>query len=157
LKCILTPPSNIEGHKNLAADAFSRLPFSERQDTTPRFSRFSRSSSAENAVDDELFYAMATDDAVLGECFVHLPDQYGVPFRLDYPHIAQAQLQRAALMHQRQAQPQRILQRLMRPGLSHTVILVLQVARERSIFPTACSRTQLGGIISHWDPAAQPA
>ena len=40
---------------------------------------------------------MAIDDANLVDCFVHLPDQVGIPFALDYATIAKAQAQDAEL------------------------------------------------------------
>jgi Integrase zinc binding domain len=61
---------------------------------------------------------MAIDDADLSDCFVHLPDQQGVPFRMDFETIAQAQAQDAALLVQIQAEPLRIRQRARAPGIN---------------------------------------
>ena len=99
----------IEGKKNLAADALSRLPLAERQESGPL--------TTSSTDDDDVFFSMVTDDTDLRDCFVHLPDQHGVPFQLDYHTIAQAQLQDAALQQQRQTQPLRIQRRLFAPGM----------------------------------------
>ena len=96
----------IKGETNILADALSRLPVSEGQDD--------RSSNPEprNPLDlykaplnfdtveyDPLksYYSMAADDNELLECFVHLPDQAGIPFVLDYRTISEAQNQDAEL------------------------------------------------------------
>jgi transposase InsO family protein len=102
----------IEGSKNTAADALSRLPFVEQQHTHPSCSSLTVGDT------NTSFYSMAMDDDELYDCFVHLPDQLGVPFQLDYQVIAQAQVQDATLLRQRQAQPLTIQQRLYAPGTS---------------------------------------
>ena len=53
------------------------------------------------------------DNPDLLDCFVHLPDQQGIPFRMDYQTIAEAQMQDATLLQQRQTQPQKVQQRLL--------------------------------------------
>jgi RNase H-like domain found in reverse transcriptase len=98
----------IQGAQNTFADALSRLPFSERQNTPE--SQLEKPSdialqqdakltqSPEDNVDTS-FFSMAIDDDDLLDCFVHLPDDQGIPFRMmDYETIAEAQVQDAALL-----------------------------------------------------------
>jgi transposase InsO family protein len=59
---------------------------------------------------------MVTDEPELLDCFVHLPDQQNVPFQMDYPTIAETQLQDAVLLQQAQATPQKVQRRLLAPG-----------------------------------------
>jgi hypothetical protein len=127
-----------EGSRNQAADVLSRLPFSERQEQIPSYQNFPENSfdivrqpsdtirqsktavlsdASVGALSDcpavdvlsdssvDVFYSMVTDDPDLRDCFVHLPDQQGVPFQMDYRTIAQAQSQDAALLQQSQSQP----------------------------------------------------
>jgi transposase InsO family protein len=112
----------IEGKKNLAADALSRLPCSERQTSAGSFfghfqkkpSDFSRHTPVDRV---DSFYSLVTEDPVLLECFVHLPDQNNVPFQMDYQTIAEAQAQDAVLLQQARAKPFQVRQRLLAPGI----------------------------------------
>jgi hypothetical protein len=121
----------IKGSLNKAADALSRLPFSERQ--KPHYSnsnslfypekpfdilRHTKTAVTSDPTVDVLpdssvdtFYSMVTDDPDLYDCFVHLPDQQDVPFRMDYQTIAEAQSQDAALLQQSQSQPHKVQRR----------------------------------------------
>jgi transposase InsO family protein len=99
----------IKGSTNLAADALSRLPFAEGQTTRP--SEFSATAA------DTSFFSMVIDDLDLSECFVHLPDQQGVPFQLDFQNIAQAQTEDAGLLQERQSRPQHFQRRPYAPGV----------------------------------------
>jgi hypothetical protein len=105
----------IKGSENRVADTLSRLPFSERQYTDKNiFPENPADVRRQLRVDS--FFSMVTDNPDLLDCFVHLPDQQGVPFQMDYHKIAEAQLQDAALLQQAQSQPQRVQQRLLAAG-----------------------------------------
>ncbi|KAG7346017.1 reverse transcriptase RNA-dependent DNA polymerase [Nitzschia inconspicua] len=116
----------IKGNENTAADAFSRLTFSERQSDHPhgfkgppeKPSDVLHPSFTEDTSDSpvEGYYSMVTDDPDLCDCFVHLPDQQDVPFQLDYKTIAEAQSRDAALQAEAQSQPMRIQKKLLAPG-----------------------------------------
>ncbi len=110
----------IPGDKNLAADALSRLPFSERQTSDPGIlgifpEKPIDMSRHSQRVDS--FYSIITDDPALLDCFVHLPDQQDIPFQMDYQTIAEAQVQDAALLQQAQAKPLQVQRRLLAPGI----------------------------------------
>jgi transposase InsO family protein len=97
----------IEGSQNLAADALSRLPFIEKEVVRP-----SQPAGATKDDDDpDSFFSLAFADDDLCDCFVHLPDQHGVPFQLNFEVIRQAQTQDETLRVHRQTQPTRFLQR----------------------------------------------
>jgi transposase InsO family protein len=138
----------IPGPQNVAADALSRLPYSERQaGSHPSFSSVGvegerkadrtgnddRHAKIDSSVDT--FYSMAIDDADLCDCFVHLPDQYGVPFRMDFDTIAQAQAQDAALLAQAQTEPLRIRRRLRAPGIHIYCYSAVPGGPEKIILP----------------------
>jgi transposase InsO family protein len=109
----------IPGDKNLAADALSRLPFSERQTSDPGFFPEKPSDSTSHLATDlasDSFHSILTDDPVLLDCFVHLPDQYNVPFQMDYMTIAEAQVRDAVLLQQSQAKPLQVQRRILAPG-----------------------------------------
>jgi hypothetical protein len=105
----------IEGSKNTAADALSRLPFSERQNTEYPENTYDIKCQPKTAVkinsSVETFYSMAIDDPDLLDCFVHLPDQQDIPFQMDFQTIAQAQSQDAALLEQSQSEPYKVQRR----------------------------------------------
>jgi transposase InsO family protein len=102
----------IEGNKNLAADALSRLPFSE--DLHPDNGFFPKKSK--DALDSEersLFFSIITDEPALLDCLVHLPEQQNVPFSMDFVTIAAAQNQDIDLAQQAQASPHKFQRRLL--------------------------------------------
>jgi transposase InsO family protein len=107
----------IEGSQNKAADALSRLPFSERQNYEYPYPEKSSdvlrqvNTAVKTDSSVEVFYSMATDEPDLLDCFIHLPDQQDVPFHMDFQTIAQAQLQDAALLQQSMSQPHKVQQR----------------------------------------------
>jgi hypothetical protein len=82
----------IAGKNSLAADALSRLPFSERQISSPSPGPFPEKPAdvvrPPKRVDS--FYSFVTDDPDLLDCFVHLPDQYEVPFNMDFHTLARS-------------------------------------------------------------------
>ena len=59
---------------------------------------------------------MAINDDDLLDCFVHLPDQAGIPFVLDYETIADAQTRDAVLQHLALKQPNKCLRQLLAPN-----------------------------------------
>jgi transposase InsO family protein len=113
----------IEGSKNLAADALSRLPFSERQTSDSGISDpgiFAEKPAdilRQQSTRDDSFFSIVTDDPELLDCFVHLPDQHEIPFQMDYQTIAEAQVQDAVLLQQAQAKPLQVQRRLLAPGI----------------------------------------
>jgi RNase H-like domain found in reverse transcriptase len=109
----------IKGSDNMLADALSRLPFPERRNTHPFQPQ--KPSDAGNMPPDaddpnlalkdsdvDSFYSMAIDDDNLLECFIHLPEQQGIPFNIDYQRIATTQMQDAALLEHAQKEPHRV-------------------------------------------------
>jgi hypothetical protein len=107
----------IEGRNNHAADALSRLLFSERQTSDPGFFPEKPADvlrQPSNRIDS--FFSMVTNEHDLLDCFVHLPDQQNVPFQMDLQTIAEARLQDAVLLQQAQAKPQQVQRRLLAPG-----------------------------------------
>lgn len=94
----------IKGSNNTCADALSRLPFSERQNTpnqmqSPADTYFKPESSSWDDQFEPLnpYYSMAIDDDDLLDCFVNLPHSENVPFVLKYDTIADAQSRDARL------------------------------------------------------------
>jgi hypothetical protein len=59
---------------------------------------------------------MAIDDDDLLDCFVHLPDQAGIPFVLDYETIADAQIGEAKLQHLVQQEQNKYVQQMLAPN-----------------------------------------
>jgi hypothetical protein len=106
----------IKGETNTLADALSRLPFSERQNTSP----INNSDVKTTSFDDNLstFYSMAIDDPSLLDCFVHLPDQAGVPFVLTYENMANAQAQDAELLQFVANEPNKFVSQMLAPNIS---------------------------------------
>lgn len=104
---------HISGIHNAVADALSRLPVSERPNTSsPLFPEKPNDTRFQNQSPDSIF-SMAISEGNLLYCFVHLPAQQDdVPFRIDYQTIAQAQMKDAALGHQAKSQPLKILRKL---------------------------------------------
>ena len=98
----------IKGENNTLADALSRLPFSERQSDDPKdpIDKYKLktaqqdpqdlTASAINTNQNTNSNLMAMDDSLV-DCFVHLPDQSGLPFVLDYKYIAEVQSRDAEL------------------------------------------------------------
>ena len=98
----------IKGESNSLADALSRLPFDERQnspDGKPMIDQQQQS-----------FYSMAIDNDDLLDCFVNLPSSEGIPFVLDYNTIAEAQSRDARLEQLRQENAQQFVQQLLAPN-----------------------------------------
>jgi hypothetical protein len=62
------------------------------------------------------FYSMAIDDDYLLDCFVHLPDQAGIPFVLDYETIADAQTRDAELQQLAQREPTKFVRQMLAPN-----------------------------------------
>ena len=94
----------IKGESNSLADALSRLPFNEEQNhhhrsprTTGIPSQSQDPTSQFNDTNKIHEYNSSIDDDDLIDLFVHLPQTENVPFLLDYPTIAQAQLGDAQL------------------------------------------------------------
>ncbi|KAG7355485.1 reverse transcriptase RNA-dependent DNA polymerase [Nitzschia inconspicua] len=120
----------IKGHDNSAADAFSRLSFSERQSTQsnshgfqglpekPSDVLYPSVTVTEDTFDSlvESYHSMVTDDPDLLDCFVHLPAQQDVPFLMDYQTIAEAQARDAALTAEARSQPLKIQKKLLAPN-----------------------------------------
>ena len=119
----------IKGESNSLADALSRLPLSERQNTDSHNKLF-KDNQPKNPLDLyraplnfetveydplESFYSMATDENDLLDCFVNLPDQSGIPFVLDYETISQAQTQDAELLELAARYPQKYVQQVLAP------------------------------------------
>jgi hypothetical protein len=69
----------IEGSKNLAADALSRLPFKEEYniDNNSFPKKFKNTDDSEER---SSFFSIITDAPALLDCLVHLPEQQNVPF-----------------------------------------------------------------------------
>ena len=105
----------IKGKDNTFADALSWLPFSQRQseinEIGPNELNVKYAVDHSSLLDNDLnpillqtkvenpyfqnnfrfFKSMAIDDDNLYNCFLHLPDQAGIPFVMDYKTIAEAQ------------------------------------------------------------------
>jgi hypothetical protein len=60
---------------------------------------------------------MAIDDDDLLDCFVHLPDQAGIPFVFDYETIADAQTRDAKLQQLAQREPTKYIRQLLAPNM----------------------------------------
>jgi hypothetical protein len=106
----------IQGKYNTLADALSRLPFSERQkQQNSTKNPNDQYKNPDSSLDDSL-YSMAIDDDDLLDCFVHLPDQAGIPFVLDYETIADAQTRDAELQHSVQQEPNKYVQQMLAPN-----------------------------------------
>ena len=58
---------------------------------------------------------MANDDDDLLDCFINLPVQQNVPFRMDFQTIAEAQLQDAALLEHNRTDPTKVKRQLKAP------------------------------------------
>jgi hypothetical protein len=102
----------IKGESNTLANTLSRLPFFERQKQdkyikNPNDQYKNRNSS----LNDSSFYSMAIDD--LFDCFVHLPDQAGISFVLDYETIANAQTRDTELQQLAQQEPMKYICQLL--------------------------------------------
>jgi hypothetical protein len=113
----------IKGEENTLADAMSRLPFSKRQNTetlNPSDQYRKEISNFTRDPNDPLnnFYSMAIDDSDLLDCFVHLPDQSGIEFVLDYETIADAQIRDAELQQLVVSHPQWYVHKMLAPDLS---------------------------------------
>ena len=93
----------IKGESNSLADALSRLPLAERQDT------------GNTAPSVENFYSMAIQDNDLLDCFLHLPQSEDIPFVLDYNTIQNAQIGDASLQVLRQSKPNSFVEQLLAP------------------------------------------
>ena len=123
----------IKGKKNVLADALSRMPFLERQNSrttivpnSPADNYQLRVMSAsaapsKDAIDSiqdplNLYHSMVTDKPSLLDCFVHLPESSGTLFVLDYSTIAEAQGRDASLQQLAKDQPKRYAQQLLAPG-----------------------------------------
>jgi hypothetical protein len=102
----------IKGETNTLADALSRLPFSERQKAP--YTNFDAPLHESN----DSFYSMAIDDPSLLDCFVHLPDQAGVPFVLTYENIAEAQARDAELLQFIANEPNKFVPQMLSPNIS---------------------------------------
>lgn len=125
----------IKGKDNCLADALSCLDFSRRQREdevkNPRDLYYSYNNKNENSKsvftklenpnfpinNVENYYSMAIDNDNLVDCFVHLPDYYGIPFLLDYPTIAKAQTRDAELQALVNNHPQHYARQELAPGL----------------------------------------
>lgn len=123
----------IQGEKNSLADALSRLPFSERQSNGPKdpIDLYRNPSQGDNYSDDPFedqesgqqskalptsnYFSMAIDDDDLRDCFVHLPDQAGAQFALDYKTIAEAQARDAELVELQAQHPAKFIQQMLAP------------------------------------------
>jgi hypothetical protein len=68
----------------MLADALSCLPLSERQKQENYMKNPNDQYKNPDSSLDDSSYSMAIDDDDLLDCFVHLPDQAGIPFVLDY-------------------------------------------------------------------------
>jgi hypothetical protein len=101
----------IKGEMNKLADALSRLPFLERQNALPI------NATSSNDILDDSFYSMAIDDPSLLDCFLHLPDQAGVPFVLTNENIANAQAQDAELLHFVANEPNKSVSQMLAPNI----------------------------------------
>ena len=86
----------MKGETNSLANALSRLPLAERQDTP-----VADAPGVSNTTVDS-FFSMAIDNTDLLDCFVHLPAAEGIPFDLDYQSIQNAQVKDTCLeaLHQ---------------------------------------------------------
>ena len=113
----------IKGETNTLADALSRLSISEGQDldtsrNEPRnpMDLYKAPLSFDTVEYDPLqtFHTMVMDEE-LSECFIHLPDQAGVPFVLDYNTISESQAQDAELRELIAKYPQRYIQQVLAP------------------------------------------
>jgi transposase InsO family protein len=119
----------IKGELNTLADALSRLPFSERQNNTSISQSQKPSDVARQRINEVVpanvqdsslpgsYFSMAIDDDDLLDCFVHLPGQQNIPFRMDYQTIAEAQAQDAALLQHAEKEPTKIGQQLLAPNV----------------------------------------
>ena len=101
----------IKGCHNHLADALSRLPFNERQNSTAIRQLDTPHAQYLEPLDGppttfESFFSMAIDDDNLLDCFVNLPSSEGLPFVLDYATIADAQTRDALLQQKAQTHPQ---------------------------------------------------
>ena len=109
----------VKGEHNVVADALSRLPRSSRtvaeQAKSPAEQRHltlgcdSSNESKQAESHDSAFSILLDEDALL-ECFINFPSM--APYEtspLDLPQLAAAQLNDAALVQDRQLQPQRYL------------------------------------------------
>jgi transposase InsO family protein len=108
----------IKGESNTLADALSRLPFSERQNQDKYMKNPNdQYKYHDSSLNDSSFYSMAIDDDDLFDCFVHLPDQAGIPFVLDYETIADAQTRDAELQQLAQQEPTKYIRQLLAPNI----------------------------------------
>jgi hypothetical protein len=99
----------VKGETNALADALSRWPFSERQ-------REQNCENPDSSLQGFSFYSMAIEDDDLLDCFVHLPDQAGVPFVLDYETAADAQTRDAELQQLAQREPTKFVRQMLAPN-----------------------------------------
>jgi hypothetical protein len=93
----------MKGENNHIADAFSRLPMKESNQTMNDSSRPLPTNP------QDVFFSMAIDDPDLLDCFINLPAASGIPFVLDYKTIREAQIGDARLQTLRQSKPDSIV------------------------------------------------
>ena len=109
----------IAGSENQMADMLSRLEFSERQNPVTPDGPPGNSSVQTQQYDPfnvDSHAATLLDDNQLIDCFVHLPDQAGIPFVLDYETIATAQAGDAQLQQLAAQHPARYVQQMLAPN-----------------------------------------
>ena len=104
---------HIAGDDNPLADALSRLGISERQSTESE-----TVNSSSQIPQLQSFHSMAIDDDDLLDCFVHLPQQAGVPFQMDFATIHLNQQNDNDLLDHAQRSPDRVVQMQMAPNVS---------------------------------------
>ena len=100
---------HIKGENNSLADALSRLPFSERQNTN----NFQNKPCAQAVHTVNTNTLAIIDDDNLLDCFVNLPDQTGTNFVLDYKTIAAVQSWDAELLALAAENPQKYPQQML--------------------------------------------
>ena len=108
---------HIPGDDNPLADALSRLGISERQSTEAEIVN-SNSSHSKIPTQLDSFHSMVLDDDKLLDCFVHLPQQAGVPFQMDYAMIVLNQQNDADLQDHAARSPDRVAQIQLAPNTS---------------------------------------
>jgi hypothetical protein len=97
------------------------------------------------------FYSMAIDDDDLLDCFVHLPDQAGIPFVLDHETIADAQTRDAELQQLAQREPTKFVRQMLAPN-THVWCYIKKniMFHGRFSYQMNYSSLLLDGTISLW-------
>ena len=99
----------IKGESNSLANILSQLPLAERQDHVD---------NSTNHIDT--YFSIVTDNSDLLDCFVHLPNEDGLQFDLDYQTIRDAQVGDACLNVLHQNKPDSFAEQLLAPDVSVT-------------------------------------